>query len=164
MLQQESRLKVADNTGAKELLCIRVLGGTGRRYAGVGDVIVCSVKKAAPGGVAKKGDVLAATAKNGSDKGYAFPTFEFNDGCNYLTEGTATVVKTEANCGYDAATKTYTFQGKISGAAKAYGVKITIDSVEEELLAMGCDEDGTFAIEIQNITAEEAATVAEFAR
>ena len=52
MLQQESRLKVADNTGAKELLCIRVLGGTGRRYAGVGDVIVCSVKKAAPGGVA----------------------------------------------------------------------------------------------------------------
>ena len=60
MLQQESRLKVADNTGAKELLCIRVLGGTGRRYAGVGDVIVCSVKKAAPGGVAKKGDVVNA--------------------------------------------------------------------------------------------------------
>ena len=60
MLQQESRLKVADNTGAKELLCIRVLGGTGRRYAGVGDVIVCSVKKAAPGGVAKKGDVVEA--------------------------------------------------------------------------------------------------------
>ena len=60
MLQQESRLKVADNTGAKELLCIRVLGGTGRRYAGVGDVIVCSVKKAAPGGVAKKGDVVKA--------------------------------------------------------------------------------------------------------
>lgn len=60
MLQQESRLKVADNTGAKELLCIRVLGGTGRRYAGVGDVIVCSVKKAASGGVAKKGDVVKA--------------------------------------------------------------------------------------------------------
>ncbi len=60
MLQQESRLKVADNTGAKELLCIRVIGGTGRRYAGVGDVIVCSVKKAAPGGVAKKGDVVKA--------------------------------------------------------------------------------------------------------
>lgn len=60
MLQQESRLKVADNTGAKELLCIRVLGGTGRRYAGVGDVIVCSVKKAAPGGVVKKGDVVKA--------------------------------------------------------------------------------------------------------
>lgn len=60
MLQQESRLKVADNTGAKELLCIRVLGGTGRRYAGVGDVIVCSVKKATPGGVAKKGDVVKA--------------------------------------------------------------------------------------------------------
>lgn len=114
--------------------------------------------------VAKKGDVLAATAKNGSDKGYAFPTFEFNDGCNYLTEGTADVEKTEANCVYVEATKTYTFQGKVSGNAKAYGVKITIDGVEEELLAMGCDEDGTFAIEIQNITAAEAATVAEFAR
>ena len=60
MVQQESRLKVADNTGAKELLCIRVLGGTGRRYASVGDVIVCSVKKAAPGGMVKKGEVVKA--------------------------------------------------------------------------------------------------------
>ena len=113
---------------------------------------------------ASKKAVLAATAKNGSDQGYVFPTFEFNDGCNYLTEGTATVVKTDANSKYDKATKTYTFQGKVSGAAKAYGIKITIDDVEEELLAMGCDADGTFAIEIQNITAEEAATVAGFAR
>ena len=55
MIQQESRLKVADNTGAKEILCIRVLGGSGRRYANIGDVIVASVKKAAPGGVVKKG-------------------------------------------------------------------------------------------------------------
>ena len=53
-------MKVADNTGAKELLCIRVLGGTGRRYAGVGDIVVCAVKKAAPGGVVKKGDVVKA--------------------------------------------------------------------------------------------------------
>ena len=60
MLQQESRMKVADNTGAKELLCIRVLGGTGRRYANIGDVIVASVKKAAPGGTVKKGDVVKA--------------------------------------------------------------------------------------------------------
>ena len=60
MIQQESRLKVADNTGAKEILCIRVLGGSGRRYAGVGDVIVATVKKAAPGGVVKKGEVLRA--------------------------------------------------------------------------------------------------------
>lgn len=60
MLQQQSRMKVADNTGAKELMCIRVLGGTGRRYAGVGDVVVCSVKKASPGGVVKKGDVVRA--------------------------------------------------------------------------------------------------------
>ncbi|MGA4508882.1 50S ribosomal protein L14 [Propionibacteriaceae bacterium G1746] len=60
MIQQESRLKVADNTGAKELLCIRVLGGTGRRYASVGDTIVCSVKDAIPGGNVKKGDVVKA--------------------------------------------------------------------------------------------------------
>ena len=60
MIQQETFLKVADNTGAKEIMCIRVLGGTGRRYAGVGDVIVASVKKAAPGGVVKKGEVVRA--------------------------------------------------------------------------------------------------------
>ena len=58
MIQQESMMKVADNTGAKELLCIRVLGGTGRRYANIGDVVVCAVKKAAPGGMVKKGDVV----------------------------------------------------------------------------------------------------------
>lgn len=60
MIQQESRLKVADNTGAKELLCIRVLGGSGRKYANIGDVIVASVKKAAPGGIVKKGEVVKA--------------------------------------------------------------------------------------------------------
>ena len=60
MIQQESRLKVADNTGAKELLCIRVLGGSGRRYANIGDVIVCAVNSAAPGGDVKKGDVVKA--------------------------------------------------------------------------------------------------------
>ena len=60
MVQQETRLKVADNTGAKELLCIRVLGGSTRRYASVGDVIVASVKDATPGGVVKKGDVVKA--------------------------------------------------------------------------------------------------------
>ena len=60
MIQMQTYLKVADNTGAKELMCIRVLGGTKRRYAGIGDVIVCSVKKAAPGGTVKKGDVVKA--------------------------------------------------------------------------------------------------------
>ena len=55
MIQQQTILKVADNTGAKELMCIRVLGGTRRRYANIGDIIVASVKKAAPGGVVKKG-------------------------------------------------------------------------------------------------------------
>ena len=60
MIQQQTYLQVADNTGAKEIMCIRVLGGTGRRYANIGDVIVASVKKAAPGGIVKKGDVVKA--------------------------------------------------------------------------------------------------------
>ena len=60
MVQQQSYLKVADNSGAKEIMCIRVLGGTGRRYANIGDVIVASVKKATPGGGVKKGEVVKA--------------------------------------------------------------------------------------------------------
>jgi len=60
MIQVESRLRSADNTGAKELLCIKVLGGSWRKYANIGDVIVCSVKSAAPGGVVKKGEVVKA--------------------------------------------------------------------------------------------------------
>ena len=60
MVQQETRLKVADNTGAKEILCIRVMGGSTRRYANIGDVIVATVKEATPGGVVKKGDVVRA--------------------------------------------------------------------------------------------------------
>jgi large subunit ribosomal protein L14 len=60
MIQQESRLKVADNTGAKEILCIRVLGGSGRRYASIGDIIVGTVKDAIPGGAVKEGDVVRA--------------------------------------------------------------------------------------------------------
>lgn len=60
MIQQESRLRVADNTGAKELLCIRVKGGSTRRYANIGDTIIASVKDATPGGVVKKGDVVTA--------------------------------------------------------------------------------------------------------
>ena len=60
MIQQQSYMKVADNTGAKEIMCIRVLGGTGRRYANIGDVVVAAVKKATPGGVVKKGDVVKA--------------------------------------------------------------------------------------------------------
>ena len=60
MIQQQTLMKVADNTGAKELMCIRVLGGTGRRYGNIGDVVVCSVKKAAPNGTVKKGEVVKA--------------------------------------------------------------------------------------------------------
>jgi len=60
VIQQQTLLKVADNSGAKELMCIRVLGGTGRKYANIGDVIVCSDKKAAPGGQVKKGEVVKA--------------------------------------------------------------------------------------------------------
>ncbi|MDR0288086.1 MAG: 50S ribosomal protein L14 [Clostridiales bacterium] len=58
MIQVQSRLRVADNTGAKELMCIKVLGGSRRRYANIGDIIVCSVKTAAPGGMVKKGEVV----------------------------------------------------------------------------------------------------------
>ena len=60
MIQQESRVKVADNTGAKEILCIRVLGGSGRRYAGIGDVIVATVKDAIPGGGVRKNEIVQA--------------------------------------------------------------------------------------------------------
>jgi large subunit ribosomal protein L14 len=60
MIQTETRLRVADNSGAKEILCIRILGGTGRKYANIGDIIVCAVKQATPGGVVKKGDVVRA--------------------------------------------------------------------------------------------------------
>ena len=60
MIQQESRLKVADNTGAREILCIRVLGGSSRRYAGIGDVIVATVKEAIPGGNVKRGEIVKA--------------------------------------------------------------------------------------------------------
>src|SRR5436190_1363000 len=73
MLQQESRVKVADNTGAKELLTIRVMGGSGRRYAGLGDTIVATVKDAIPGGNVKKGDIVqvisGATEARGGDRG-----------------------------------------------------------------------------------------------
>ena len=58
MVQVQTRLKVADNTGAKELMCIKVIGGSRRRYANIGDIIICSVKAAAPGGMVKKGDVV----------------------------------------------------------------------------------------------------------
>lgn len=60
MIQQQTLMKVADNTGAKEIMCIRVLGGSGRRYANIGDIVVAAVKKATPGGVVKKGDVVKA--------------------------------------------------------------------------------------------------------
>ena len=82
MIQQESRLKVADNTGAKELLCIRVIGGSTRRYAAIGDVIVASVKDATPGGVVKKGDVVKAvvvrTVKGARRKDGSYIRFDEN--------------------------------------------------------------------------------------
>ena len=71
MVQQETRLKVADNTGAKELLCIRVLGGSTRRYANIGDVIVATVKEATPGGVVKKGDVVVTALMSKKEFGAA---------------------------------------------------------------------------------------------
>ena len=78
MIQQESRLKVADNTGAKELLCIRVLGGSTRRYASIGDVIVATVKDATPGGVVKKGDVVKAVVVRTRRKDGSYIRFDEN--------------------------------------------------------------------------------------
>ena len=82
MVQQESRLKVADNTGAKELLVIRVMGGSTRRYANIGDVIVATVKDATPGGVVKKGDVVKAvvvrTVKGARRKDGSYIRFDEN--------------------------------------------------------------------------------------
>ena len=82
MVQQETRLKVADNTGAKELLCIRVMGGSTRRYANIGDIIVASVKDATPGGVVKKGDVVKAvvvrTVKGARRKDGSYIKFDKN--------------------------------------------------------------------------------------
>ena len=88
MVQAESYLRVADNTGAKELKCIRVLGGSTRRYGNIGDVIVCSVRKAAPGGQVKKGDVVKAVIVR-SRKG-----LRRND-CSYVRfdENAAVIIK-----------------------------------------------------------------------
>ncbi len=92
MIQQQSYMKVADNSGAKELMCIRVLGGTGRRYANIGDVVVASVKKAAPGGAVKKGEVVKAVIVR-SVKG-----IRRNDG-SYLKfdENAAVIIKEDKN-------------------------------------------------------------------
>jgi large subunit ribosomal protein L14 len=90
MIQQESRVRVADNTGAKEVLCIRVLGGSGRRYAGIGDIIVGSVKDALPGAPVKKGDIVRAVVvrtakeKRRTDGSY----IKFDDNAVVLIETT----------------------------------------------------------------------------
>lgn len=82
MIQSFSRLKVADNSGAKEIMCIRVLGGTGRRWANIGDLVICSVKEATPGGVVKKGDIVKAVivrSKSGARrKDGSYITFDEN--------------------------------------------------------------------------------------
>ncbi|MVP02247.1 MULTISPECIES: 50S ribosomal protein L14 [Paenibacillus] len=82
MIQPLSRLKVADNSGAKQLMCIRVLGGTGRRVGSIGDLIICSVKEATPGGVVKKGDVVKAvivrTKSGARRKDGSYITFDEN--------------------------------------------------------------------------------------
>ncbi|MCD8048023.1 MAG: 50S ribosomal protein L14 [Clostridia bacterium] len=92
MIQQQTLLKVADNTGAKELMCIRVLGGSFRRYGNIGDVIVASVKKAAPGGMVKKGDVVKAVIVR-SVKGV-----RRGDGsCIRFDENAAVIIKEDKN-------------------------------------------------------------------
>ena len=92
MIQQETRLRVADNTGAKELLCIRVMGGSTRRYANIGDVIVATVKDATPGGVVEKGDVVKAvvvrTVKGARRKDGSYIRFD---------ENAAVIIKDDGN-------------------------------------------------------------------
>ena len=92
MIQQESRLRVADNSGAKELLVIRVLGGTKRKYANIGDIVVCSVKTATPGGVVRGGDVVKAVivrTKTGVNR---------NDGSHIrFDDNAAVIVKDDKN-------------------------------------------------------------------
>lgn len=94
MVQQETRLKVADNTGAKELLVIRVMGGSTRRYADIGDTCVCAVKDATPGGVVKKGDVVKAvvvrTVKGVRRKDGSYIRFDENAGVVIKDDGTPT--------------------------------------------------------------------------
>lgn len=90
MIQQESRLKVADNTGAKEIMCIRVLGGTRRRYGNIGDVIIASVKSATPGGVVKKGEIVKAVIVR-SKKG-----IQRNDGSYIRFDDNAAVIINDA--------------------------------------------------------------------
>lgn len=92
MIQQETRLKVADNSGAKEVLCIRVLGGTSRRYAHIGDTIVCTVKVATPGGVVKKGDVVKAVVVRTKDGARR------NDGTHVkFDQNAAVIIKEDKN-------------------------------------------------------------------
>ena len=92
MVQQESRLKVADNTGAKELLCIRVMGGSTRRYAQIGDVIVASVKDATPGGVVKKGEVVKAVVVRTKK-----PTRRADGSYVRFDENAAVIIKDDGN-------------------------------------------------------------------
>lgn len=91
MIQAETRLKVWDNTGAKELLCIKVLGGSRRKYATVGDIIICSVKEASPGGVVKKGDIVKAvvvrTTKEIRRPDGSYIRFDTNSGVIINDEG-----------------------------------------------------------------------------
>ena len=92
MIQQQSYMKVADNTGAKELMCIRVLGGTGRRYANIGDVVVATVKKATPGGVVKKSEVVRAVIVR-SVKGLK----RADGSCIRFDENAAVIIKEDKN-------------------------------------------------------------------
>lgn len=92
MVQQQSRLKVADNTGAKEIMCIRCLGGSYRKYAGIGDVIIASVKTATPGGVVKKGDVVKAVVVRTKK-----PTRRADGSYVRFDENAAVIIKDDGN-------------------------------------------------------------------
>ena len=88
MIQQESRLKVADNSGAKEVLCIRVVGGTRRRYAGIGDIIIATVKQAAPQSSVKKGDIVkAVVVRTKKEVGRPDGSYIYSQRTGQITDG-----------------------------------------------------------------------------
>ena len=122
MIQVQSRLKVADNTGAKEVMCIKVLGGTRRKYANIGDIIVVSVKTATPGGVVKKGDVAKAVIVR-SKKG-----IKRNDGTSIKFDQNAAVIIDKAK-----APKGTRIFGPIARELRAGGFS-TIISLAPEVL------------------------------
>ena len=141
MIQQESRLKVADNTGARELLCIRVMGGSTRRYANIGDVIVASVKEATPGGVVKKGDVVKAvvvrSVKGARRKDGSYIKFDENTVHEDRISGSGSIIR---RCQVMHKIKKDDMVKIIAGKDKdKTGKVLSVDTKKNEVVVEGCN-------------------------